>query len=216
VVVVLTPFVGDCSSLSCWRDECAVVQLWSLHGKLRLCSRAANIRTTNKERLLTVTSNTHTRSWDRPVWRIGTKPCECVRAMYFSVLIIVLASVLLVYWLRYTCLLLDPRRSERALVVPAALDAALHREYLVVQRALRYHRVDSLALVLLRIDYSVARWCHRRFGRCAPRLARICAAEMERVRSLMKDMVGWRLRIIMLPVAVQPRTLVARNRLYLR
>jgi len=126
--------------------------------------------------------------------------------MIASVLIIVLSMALLVYWFRYSCLLLLREQAELALAVPAAelsrfsfgdvrqrlaseqnldsLQSALNRDYRILVYLLEHAAglgPDSVEDRLLVWDYKIMTWCYRLTRTMAPLQARQALSEMASV-----------------------------------
>lgn len=124
-----------------------------------------------------------------------------IAAMVASVLIIVISAVLLLYWFRYSCLLLlrnasehsDPAPHEAQLKVAALLqgaktaselddlDRALNRDYHVLSYLLKHAADLQLASIenrMLILDYKLMRICFRLTRVLAPTLSRKALVEM--------------------------------------
>jgi hypothetical protein len=123
--------------------------------------------------------------------------------MFASILIIGFSSVLLVYWFRYSCILLLRNCAEHAASLHAVPDnrfsfaevqtrlktaqeldplhRALHRDYEVLAYLLQHAAglsLESFEDRLLVLDYKVMQWWYRLTKVAAPPQARKALAEM--------------------------------------
>lgn len=124
-----------------------------------------------------------------------------IAAMVASILIIVISAVLLLYWFRYSCLLLLRNASEQgdspahdtqwkvsAVLQSAkttseldALDRALNRDYHVLSYLLKHAADLQLASIenrMLILDYKLMRICFRLTRVLAPAVSRKALVEM--------------------------------------
>src|SRR5260370_20163004 len=134
--------------------------------------------------------------------------------MITSVFIIAISVILLVYWLRYSCVMLLRSAQERTAVSPVAdesfsissvrerlrtegdldsLERALERDYHVVTYLIE-HAADlelgSIENKLLVIDYKLMRvWSHLT-RTAAPKQSRKALAEMASVLGVLVDQMG--------------------------
>jgi hypothetical protein len=131
--------------------------------------------------------------------------------MITSIFIIAVSAVLLVYWLRYTCVMLLRSASERAEMASTAdsrfnvssvlerlkteadlvsLESALDRDYRVVTYLIEHASSLELASIenrLLVIDYKLMRLWSRVTRNMAPQQSRDALCEMA---SVLKVLVG--------------------------
>ena len=133
--------------------------------------------------------------------------------MIVSILIIVFSAVLLVYWFRYSCLLLlrnsavhtdavvpDERFSigkvlERVCTEEqlAPLERALDRDYHMLSYLLKHAADLELASIenrMLILDYKLMRLCYRLTRVIAPSLSRKALTEMAKVLSAVARQAG--------------------------
>jgi hypothetical protein len=130
--------------------------------------------------------------------------------MLASALILVFSCVLLVYWFRYSCLLLlrqragganaDPRfgisRIQEGLLHDGPLDPlhqALNRDYQLLTYLLDHASGISLESIedrLLVLDYSIMRFWYRVTRSVFPSHARRALAEMASVLSVLAQRMG--------------------------
>jgi hypothetical protein len=113
--------------------------------------------------------------------------------MLASALIIGLSLILLVYWFRYSCLMLLQNQEERAEASSRAdfetapLDAlrrALDRDYQVLTYLLEHAagiELDRIEQRLMLLDYKLMQWGYRLTCTLAPRQARKALREMAAV-----------------------------------
>ncbi len=137
------------------------------------------------------------------VWLSGTE-------MFASTSIIALSVVLLIYWFRYSCILLlrnhtiapDYRFSfgalEEGLKKECPLDSlerSLHRDYEVLSYLIQHTTnfgIESLEYRLLVLDYKVMQWWYRLTRTAAPEQARQAILEMGTVLSFLVRKIGER------------------------
>jgi hypothetical protein len=137
--------------------------------------------------------------------------------MLASILIIAFSLVLLVYWFRYSCILLLRNQSELATSSAAAADnrfhivevkerlltepqldplhAFLQRDFQVLTYLLEHAAGLELSSVedrLLVIDYKVMRWWYQLTRIAAPVQARQALAEMALVLGILAGKIGER------------------------
>jgi hypothetical protein len=108
--------------------------------------------------------------------------------MLASALIIGLSLILLVYWFRYSCLmLLRNRETSRVDLETAPLDPlcrTLDRDYQVLTYVLEHAagiELDHIEQRLMLLDYKLMRWGYRLTRTLAPRHARKALCEMAAV-----------------------------------
>jgi hypothetical protein len=108
--------------------------------------------------------------------------------MLASALIIGLSLILLVYWFRYSCLmLLRNRDTSRVDLETAPLDPlcrTLDRDYQVLTYVLGHAagiELDHIEQRLMLLDYKLMRWWYRFTRTLAPRHARKALCEMATV-----------------------------------
>ena len=135
--------------------------------------------------------------------------------MLSGVLIITVSVALLIYWFRYSCLLLLRARAERlaaAAELPDsrfglaaiqerlraeagldALEASLNRDYRILTYLLEHaagRGLNSIEDRMLILDYSVMRWWFRLTRVAAPRQAREALSEMAMVLTVLVGKLG--------------------------
>lgn len=111
--------------------------------------------------------------------------------MLASALIIGFSLILLVYWFRYSCLMLLRNQEEqaetRADLETAPLDPlrrALDRDYQVLTYVLEHAagiELDRIEQRLMLLDYKIMRWAYSLTRTLAPRHARKALGEMAAV-----------------------------------
>jgi hypothetical protein len=132
-----------------------------------------------------------------------------------SILIIGISLALLVYWFRYSCLLLlraraemlastashpDPRFGFAAVYEPLreesgldALEVSLNRDYRVLIYLLDHaagHSLNTIEDRMLVLDYRIMRWWFRLTRVAAPGQARHALSEMAMVLRVLVDKLG--------------------------
>ena len=132
--------------------------------------------------------------------------------MLASILIIVFSLVLLVYWFRYSCLLIVRNHGPVAVVDSRfniaqvqerlrtgddldPLHLSLERDYKVLSYLLRHAaalELDSFEDKLLVIDYSIMRFWYRIARVAAPEQARHALVEMASVLEILAGKIGER------------------------
>ena len=135
--------------------------------------------------------------------------------MLASVLIIAISALLLIYWFRYTCLLLLRARAEQtqALALPPdvrlgmagireklkgevgldALETLLNRDYRVLTYLLEHaagHGLNSIEDRMLVLDFRIMRWWFRITRVAAPRQALDALSEMSMVLNVLIGKLG--------------------------
>jgi hypothetical protein len=135
--------------------------------------------------------------------------------MLSSILIVAVSLVLLVYWFRYSCLLLlraraemldsaaplpDPRFAFTTLREPPreaagldALEVSLNRDYRILTYLLEHAAGRSLNNIedrMLVLDYRIMRWWFRLTRVAAPTQAREALSEMAMVLRVLVDKLG--------------------------
>lgn len=135
--------------------------------------------------------------------------------MLASVLIIAISALLLIYWFRYTCLLLLRARAEQtqALALPPdvrlgmagireklkgevgldALETLLNRDYRVLTYLLEHaagHGLNSIEDRMLVLDFRIMRWWFRLTRVAAPRQALDALSEMSMVLNVLIGKLG--------------------------
>jgi hypothetical protein len=131
--------------------------------------------------------------------------------MLASVVIIAISTVLLVYWFRYSCLLLLRGQAERAATAETRFSAAdvleklqvgsplevvensLNRDYQVFVYLVEHGaglRLNSLEDRMLVLDFRLMRWWYRLTRVAAPLQAREAVAEMALVLSILTGKLG--------------------------
>jgi len=135
--------------------------------------------------------------------------------MLASVLIIAISALLLIYWFRYTCLLLLRARAEQteALASPPdvrlgmagireklkgevgldALETLLNRDYRVLTYLLEHaagHGLNSIEDRMLVLDFRIMRWWFRITRVAAPRQALDALSEMSMVLNVLIGKLG--------------------------
>jgi hypothetical protein len=131
--------------------------------------------------------------------------------MLASVVIIVVSTVLLVYWFRYSCLLLLRNQAERSaaseprLVVAKgqetlgvgsqleAVEQSLNRDYQVLLYLIEHGaglRLNTLEDRMLVLDFRLMRFWYRLTRIAAPQQARDAVAEMAMVLSVLSGRLG--------------------------
>lgn len=133
--------------------------------------------------------------------------------MLAGILIIALSSALLVYWFRYSCILILRNRSEVAAVsVPDnrfsfaevrerlkseptldALQASLERDYRVLRYLIEHAAGLELATLedrLLMVDYRIMHGIYRLTRTAAPQQARKALSEMASVLGVLAQSIG--------------------------
>ncbi|PWU07797.1 MAG: hypothetical protein C5B51_09060 [Terriglobia bacterium] len=137
--------------------------------------------------------------------------------MFASILITGVSLVLLVYWFRYSCLLLLRTKTEQSLTVPGShfsfldmrrrlhteanvepLLRSLERDYQVLTYLLRHSRSfgsQSLEDRLLILDYKCMQLWYRVTRTVAPQQARRAASEMAGVLACLAHKMGAQTRL---------------------
>jgi hypothetical protein len=131
--------------------------------------------------------------------------------MVTSVFIVAISAVLLVYWLRYSCVILLHAALERAAMPDerfsatsvlerlkteadlAALERALERDYCVVTYIIEHTTDLELASIenkLLVVDYRIMRLWSRLTRSLAPQLSRKALSEMASVLRVLAGQMG--------------------------
>jgi hypothetical protein len=135
--------------------------------------------------------------------------------MLAGILIIALSSALLVYWFRYSCILILRNRSEAAAIsvsIPDsrfsfaevrerlkseptldALQASLERDYRVLRYLIEHAAGLELATLedrLLMIDYRIMQGVYRLTRTAAPQQARKALSEMASVLGVLAQSIG--------------------------
>ena len=131
--------------------------------------------------------------------------------MVTSVFIVAISAVLLVYWLRYSCVILLHAALERAAMPDerfsatsvlerlkteadlAPLERALERDYRVVTYIIEHATDLELASIenkLLVLDYQLMRLWSRLTRTLAPRLSRQALSEMASVLRVLAGQMG--------------------------
>jgi hypothetical protein len=138
--------------------------------------------------------------------------------MLASILIIVFSLALLIYWFRYSCLLLV-RNQEEALAAPVAddtrfhiadvrarvetesqldpLHASLQRDYALLTYLVQHAaglELNSLEDRLLVLDYRMMQWWYRLTRTAAPGQARAALGEMASVLGILAGKIDERAR----------------------
>jgi len=136
--------------------------------------------------------------------------------MLASILIIAFSFALLVYWFRYSCILLLRNNAEFAVAqeqpdnrfhvgevqerlrtepVLDPLHAALQRDYQMVAYLLHHAaglELNSFEDRMLILDYRVMQWWYRLTRSAAPEQARMALSEMATVLCILVDKIGER------------------------
>lgn len=135
--------------------------------------------------------------------------------MLAGILIIALSSALLVYWFRYSCILILRNRSEVATIsvsIPDsrfsfaevrerlkseptldALQASLERDYRVLRYLIEHAAGLELATLedrLLMVDYRIMHGVYRLTRTAAPQQARKALSEMASVLGVLAQSIG--------------------------
>jgi hypothetical protein len=140
--------------------------------------------------------------------------------MLASVLIIAISALLLIYWFRYTCLLLLRARAEQTeALAPSpdvslgmagirdklkgevgldALETLLNRDYRVLTYLLEHaagHGLNSIEDRMLVLDFRIMRWWFRLTRVAAPRQALDALSEMSMVLNVLIGKLGPRAKL---------------------
>jgi hypothetical protein len=135
--------------------------------------------------------------------------------MLASVLIIAISALLLIYWFRYTCLLLLRARAEQTEALAPipdvslgmagireklkgevgldALETLLNRDYRVLTYLLEHaagHGLNSIEDRMLVLDFRIMRWWFRLTRVAAPRQALDALSEMSMVLNVLIGKLG--------------------------
>lgn len=152
-------------------------------------------------------------------------PADRVRIVATSIIIIVISTVLFVYWFRYTCVLILRTRSVRKyaqkvaqinhlsfleaqqkLTAPPSrnetfdsLHASLDRDYRVISYLLRHggtQNGDSIEEHMLRLDYHMMRICYFLAKPFSRRSARQALIERASIISHLANAMGERVALL--------------------
>ena len=140
--------------------------------------------------------------------------------MLASVLIIAISALLLIYWFRYTCLLLLRARAEQTEALAPisdvrlgmagireklkgevgldALETLLNRDYRVLTYLLEHaagHGLNSIEDRMLVLDFRIMRWWFRLTRVAAPRQALDALSEMSMVLNVLIGKLGPRAKL---------------------